>query len=582
MQLLSKVTLSVFITCFMVVISCGDAEARDKFGFYYGAEFSDKWNDYENLVIDIRLYSQDNVSADLSDVRARLITYLSIGETDTLITGDKNGPGGYASWYLDQDGDNFPDRNPVWESYYVNANSNAWHDYILQTQIPEISSSGIKGLFLDTLDTVDLYPETISGMIALVIKIRLNYPDYYLVQNRGFSIINETAGSIDALLFEEFSSFYDFDTKEYKKWPGSKLSYLDQTGTVLNQLRQNYPIDIWTLDYRPGNDNDLLKSAIERAIRFGFIPSTTDIFVTRLDQMNLYLIPDEVNSTIERAVDITEFRVETRDDGIQYDVTMDGDIAGNSSHYQIYISTLRPGDPVYFNATGFSANYMIEDGCLYKYNGSGTSWSWKYLKDVRSSIIDNTITTEIFPSSIETGNNTLVSAMAATLNSTWDNQDTSNILRGVTKVSLTDVVCQMEDDIDTSIKGHQDIILQTSTGTVSELIVEMVFRKTPKSSNHYVIFLDTDGVYSGYRNYEIRASHMVMDGELYLYSGDGDTWDWNYIKPVHPVSSGKKLIYTVEKQDIGLETGPYRVMGEVLGSKWNTKDYTGVLECTAN
>ncbi len=148
----------------------------------------------------------------MSETSARLITYFSIGETDTLIEGDKQGPGGYASWYLDQDSDNFPDQNPNWGSYYVNANSNAWHDYVLQTLIPELSSSVISGLFLDTLDTVDIYPETTNGMISLVNKIRLYYPDYYIVQNRGFTIINETASSINALLFEEFSTYYDFDT----------------------------------------------------------------------------------------------------------------------------------------------------------------------------------------------------------------------------------------------------------------------------------------------------------------------------------------------------------------------------------
>ncbi len=133
MNLLNKLILLVSIACFMAGITCPDVKAKDKFGFYYGDVYSDQWNDYENLVIDIRNFSQDSGSTGLSETSARLITYISIGETDTLIEGDKQGPGGYASWYLDKDGDNFPDQNPNWGSYYVNANSNVWHDYVLQT-----------------------------------------------------------------------------------------------------------------------------------------------------------------------------------------------------------------------------------------------------------------------------------------------------------------------------------------------------------------------------------------------------------------------------------------------------------------
>jgi hypothetical protein len=582
MKLLDKVILLVSIACFIAGMTCPDAKAKDKFGFYYGDIYSDQWNDYDNLVIDIRKFSQYSSSIDLAETSARLITYISIGETDALIEGDKQGPGGYASWYLDQDGDNFPDQNPNWGSYYVNANSNAWHDYVLQTLIPELSSSAVNGLFLDTLDTVDIYPETTNGMISLVNKIRFYYPDYYVVQNRGFSIINETASSINALLFEEFSTYYDFDTGEYKKWSESDLNYLDQMGTMLNQLKQSYPIDIWTLDYRTEDDNDLLKFAIERAVRVGFTPSTTDIFVKRLDLMNLFFIYDNLDINIDRAVDIIEFRVETPNNTIRYYLTMDEAMAVDSDHYQIYISTHNPVDPVYLTSTGFSANYMIEDGCLYKYNGDGTGWSWTYLQEVVNSILNNTIVVEIDPSSIETGDNTLTSAMAATLNFTWAIRDMTNILRGVTAVARADNVCLIEDEIDKSIRGHQDIKRLTSTDSVSELIVEMVLRRRPKDSNHYIIFIDTDGAYGGYRNYEITASHMVMDGELYRYSGDGDSWDWVYIKTLDIVTSRKKLIYTLDKQDVELVTGAYSVMGEVLDRRWNDADHTRTLQCSTN
>ena len=125
---------------------------------------------------------------------AYTIGYLSIGEDDgegkgeekTPRKGDGKGPGGSASYHIaDEEGN--PSQNPDWKSWYVDAGNKDWQDYIINVQAKEILvNKGCDGLFLDTIDTVDQFADTMDGMIDLIVKLHAAYPDAKLVANRGF------------------------------------------------------------------------------------------------------------------------------------------------------------------------------------------------------------------------------------------------------------------------------------------------------------------------------------------------------------------------------------------------------------
>ena len=67
----------------------------------------------------------------------------------------------------------------------------------------------LRGSFLDNLDIVDNYPFMKNCVIKLIRDIRRKYPGIIVV-NRGFTIVEDIAPYVDAVLFEDFGTYYDF------------------------------------------------------------------------------------------------------------------------------------------------------------------------------------------------------------------------------------------------------------------------------------------------------------------------------------------------------------------------------------
>jgi hypothetical protein len=133
-------------------------------------------------------------------------------------------------------------------------------------------------VFLDTVDTVDAFPETTAGMVQLIEGLRSAYPDALLVQNRGFTILDRVVNDIDAVMFEDLSTSYDFDKQEY--------IYADDSYTAeqLAALHQETGLPILALDYAPPDNPAMAYRAVQTAQQYGFIPAVSVI--------NLDDIPD--------------------------------------------------------------------------------------------------------------------------------------------------------------------------------------------------------------------------------------------------------------------------------------------------
>lgn len=224
-----------------------------------------------------------------------VVGYVTIGEDDELHRGDGKGPGGYASYYLDADGDNMPDMNPNWKSYYVNAGNPLWQEWIIKHKIPSVLEKGCDGIFMDTVDTVSLYPETLEGMVDLIKKIRQTYPEIKIVQNRGFAVLPRTAPYIDAVMFEDFSINYDWTRDVYSRMSDEELAYA--AAEAINNLvkvqqrekRRGHIVHVVALDYAEPFQKKLIGFCYARAWAYGFIPYVSTIL---LDEV--YPVPDYV------------------------------------------------------------------------------------------------------------------------------------------------------------------------------------------------------------------------------------------------------------------------------------------------
>lgn len=554
----------------------GSLMAKDPFGFYYGEKFTEDLFKYETLVLDANNF----VSADLNKLKnsgVRIITYLTIGETDTLLVGDGKGPGGYASWYFDNNRDGFPDQNPNWGSYYVNASDKKWHDHILNTVIPSLPSA-IAGVFLDSVDTVDIFEETKNGMISLINKIALHYPQLFIVQNRGFDLIKDTAESIDAVLFENFSSYYNFEKQTYEKWTGEDLVYINEVAILLNQIRRSSRFDVWTLDYMEAGDQDFLSVLLTRAARFGFVPSATNINITRLDLMNQASVDDETNKGLDGCYDISSAFAEDTLTDIRFTIEANDKIDLQTTNIQFFIGTSDTDTAKFEYPDALSADYLIENDILYRYTGDGQIWAWERVGAVSCENSNGTYNVTINKTPINIAQNSLIEVIAVTQDQEWNLQDQTDVLRIVTRMSQY----SSKEDLDNNIPPPGDIRKIGVALTDSHMMITVDLEGTIDIANHYGVFIDTNPLEEGYQYYNITASYMILDNGFYQYTGDGESWDWRLIRSVD-VNQGKgTLSYTIDCNKIEFAGSSAELIGFSLNSRWNDIDKSEALQILLN
>ena len=246
---------------------------------YYGVGRADELARYDLAIIQPETLDESDLTW-LKDKGTLVIAYLSVGEAE---------PG--RPWYTD--GRVNPKwllgKNENWDSYYVDASQAGWQKLMVDLT-GEFIRKGFDGVFLDTVDTVDAYPQTMQGMIDLINGLRLAYPKAVLVQNRGFSVIEALIGTVDAVMFEDLSTTYDFEKQEYL--------FQEDTTTAqeMVDLHQRTGIPILALDYAPLDNPGMAYRAIQTARKYGFIPCVSVIDLDIVPDYGLdqdYSVPSE-------------------------------------------------------------------------------------------------------------------------------------------------------------------------------------------------------------------------------------------------------------------------------------------------
>lgn len=190
-----------------------------------------------------------------------VVAYLSAGEAEP-----------YRPWFNQVDGKWILGPSDSGEAYFVDTNQAGWQD-LMSKITGEYVAKGYDGVFLDMVDAVDDYPQTVPGMIKLIQNLREDYLDILIVQNRGFTVMDEVASDINAVMFENLSTEYDSDTDTYvKTWYDNKEAAED-----LVELEEEDEIVVLALDYAAPGDHALAGYAIEIAKGYGFIPFVTVI-----------------------------------------------------------------------------------------------------------------------------------------------------------------------------------------------------------------------------------------------------------------------------------------------------------------
>lgn len=211
---------------------------------------------------------------ELQDKGTYVIAYITIGEDDSLNTADGLGEGGFASYYVYENG--YPKQNQNWGSYFVDAGNPVWQAKILN-EADRILSYGVDGLFMDTLDTVDLVLETMPGMVDLVKKLDEAFPEAKLVANRGFTVLPYISQHIDGLMFESFNTTYDFSLRKVVDLSDEANEFNETVAcNVINTVRQYDYFPVFALDYVNEFEYSYMpQSYYDRSWQYDFIPYCT-------------------------------------------------------------------------------------------------------------------------------------------------------------------------------------------------------------------------------------------------------------------------------------------------------------------
>lgn len=241
---------------------------------YYGPPKLDALARYPLAIIEASHYTPADV-AQLKRAGTLVIAYLSVGEvlepSRAATPTAAPAPGAprrlaIAPYYLDRDGDGKPDTNPGWGGFYVDARAPAWQARVLDELAPKLlGEKGAEGLFLDTLDTVDAYPEIKPGMIELVRKLRAKFPSAPIIANRGFTILEGIVPHVDAVLFEAFSTQYDPGSNRSRLHDASDLEWVDGILARLRAASRDGSLQVLVLDYADPKDPKVKDAAVRRA-----------------------------------------------------------------------------------------------------------------------------------------------------------------------------------------------------------------------------------------------------------------------------------------------------------------------------
>ena len=268
--MLSCRLLIAFLIIILLFTGCTKKSTKldiDSYAVYYGNGKVEALSNFDLVILEPENYSKDEIEK-LKRSGTVVLAYLSLGEVNK----DR--------WFFKEVKACLIGKNPTWQSYYVNISCKAWRDVILNEVIPQLISKGFDGLFLDTVDVVDVFPNMRDDMIKLILEIRDRYPNLILIQNRGFSILDETVRYIDGVLFECFTTHYNWTSKKYEIWGGEELRWIENQAERLAKLKEEYGILVLTLDY--AESKELKDVCIQHARKFGFVPFVSTINLNRI------------------------------------------------------------------------------------------------------------------------------------------------------------------------------------------------------------------------------------------------------------------------------------------------------------
>ncbi|TDN81243.1 glycosyl hydrolase family 114 [Salegentibacter sp. 24] len=218
--------------------------------FTYGDFYPKDVSGYEILVIESAHFDSEDIEV-LKKQNDKVLGYVSLGEVNEA-----------AAHYLELEKFTLG-KNEIWNSYILNMENKRTQKALMEI-FDYNMQKGLDGMFLDNIDNYTEFgptPEKKEALLAFLKDLNNTYPDIYLIQNAGISIVKDTNPFIDAIAKESIATDYDFKNKKYQLRDDKIFTRL------LNELKEMYKdfeVPIVLIEYA---DNAELKEQVEERLK---------------------------------------------------------------------------------------------------------------------------------------------------------------------------------------------------------------------------------------------------------------------------------------------------------------------------
>ncbi len=185
-------------------------------------------------------------------------------------------------------------KNGNWGSYIMDINDLNYQNYVLK-QVQAVFDTGAQGVFLDTIDDVENYPQLKPGTIKFLKALHEKYPDKFFIMNRGFDVLDSVADDIQGILFEDFGTYYDFGKKCYRVFSKGDLQWIENMARKLKKYQDEGKLRILASGYAPSEFSPLVLFSENLAKRYGFAFYASDLQIEYVYLRFAYPFPKSVH-----------------------------------------------------------------------------------------------------------------------------------------------------------------------------------------------------------------------------------------------------------------------------------------------
>ena len=139
------------------------------------------------------------------------------------------------------------------------------------------------GVFMDTVDTVDVYPSAVyqQGFADLINELKALWPNKGFCSNRGFSIYDKMIKSCDLIMTESVFSDYHFVEGTYQEVSPEAAAWNAEVARMIQDLRKQHTFDVVCLNYAPnGPEGDAIRASVQqKTLELGWMPWLSTILL---------------------------------------------------------------------------------------------------------------------------------------------------------------------------------------------------------------------------------------------------------------------------------------------------------------